>query len=126
MKRMIEARPVTPEEITVLRWLLENAPVGDIAGYRDQKLEDLHVVGGCDCGCVSAFFESDAGIRLEMIADAIAAYPDGEQSNLILWGRAGRIAWLEVCDVGPKSAHRMPAIENLRRWEQYFDTDSPA
>jgi hypothetical protein len=122
---MIEPRPVTPEEIAVLRWLLENAPVGDIAAYRELKVEDLRVVAGCDCGCVSALFESDQrGIK--MIADALAVYADGEQANLILWGRAGRITWLEVCDVGPKSAHRMPAIANLRRWEQLYDTNSPA
>jgi hypothetical protein len=112
--RAIE-RQVTTEEVAVLRWLLDNAGVGPFEKYRNQRLEELLVVGECECGCVSAFFESDSSVRLEMIADANALYPDGEESDLILWGRAGRIAWLEVIDYRPDSAHRMPAIENLRR-----------
>ena len=126
MKPAIEPRPVTPEEVTILRWLLDNAGVGDVASYRSRNLDELQVVGACDCGCVSAFFESDPSVRLEMIADAMAVYPDGEQSNLILWGRAGRIAWLEVCDVGPSSAHRMPTTANLRRWEDLYEPHTGA
>jgi hypothetical protein len=119
IRRLDIDRPVTPEEVAILRWLLDNASVGDIAAYRMQKLEDLRVVEVCDCGCVSAMFESD-NRAVKMIADANANYPDGQQANLILWGKEGRITWLEVNDMHPNASHRMPAIADLRRWEEYF------
>jgi len=54
--------------------------VCDVAAYRDQKLEELRVVEICDCGCVSAFFESDnRGVK--MLADATAEYPDGQRAG---------------------------------------------
>jgi len=53
-----------------------------------------------------------------MIADALAVYPDGQQANLILWGRDGEIVWLEVNDLDPRAPHRFPEIPDLRTWEQ--------
>ena len=113
-------RPVTPEEVAIVQWLLDNAPVDDIAAYREQKPENLRVVEVCDCGCVSALFESDnRGVK--MIAAATAKYLDGKRAGLILFGKEGRITWLEVHDWDPDASHRMPTIADLRRWEEYFD-----
>jgi len=109
-------RPVTPSEAGVIRWLLDHAPVGDVSGYRLRPLEDLRVVGGCDCGCSSLFFGANEG-HLRMIADASAVYSDG-QEDLILWGREGEPIWLEVGVYDPRTPHPFPEIANLRTWEQ--------
>jgi hypothetical protein len=107
-------RPASAEEIAIVRWMLNNAPVGDIAAYRDVNLDDLHVVGACACGCISVDFEEGAWGHAKMIADATAEYPDGLRAGLILWGKDGRIVLLEVHDWDPDASHRMPTIADLR------------
>jgi hypothetical protein len=112
-------RPITSDEAAVVQWLLDQAPVGDVAAaaYRLHPAEELRVVGVCDCGCSSLFFVTGTG-NLRMIADAMARYPNGEEANLILWGREGEVAWLEVCDIDPRLPHRVPEVSALRTWEQ--------
>jgi hypothetical protein len=109
-------RTVTSNEAAVVGWLLDHASVGDVTAYRLRTLEDLRVVGGCDCGCASLDFQADpsgAGI----IADALAVYSDGQQAGLILWGLNGEIASLEVYDCHPEASRRFPEVSNLRTFE---------
>jgi hypothetical protein len=115
--RSIPERPITTAEAAVLGWLLENAPVGDVSAYREVQLEELRVVGGCDCGCSSLDFVPDA-FGETMIADAIAKYRDGQMVNLILWGCKGKIQWLEVVEMHPV-ADRFPELADLRTYEQW-------
>ncbi len=107
-------RPIAPNEICVLRWLLDNAAVGDVAEYRRRPLEELRVSKGCDCGCSSLAFQPHSWGGAKIIADASAAYADGRRAGLILWGRDGEIALLEVHDWHPGASHRFPEISNLR------------
>jgi hypothetical protein len=108
-------RPVTPEEAAVVAWLLDYAPVGDVTAYRLPPVEELRVVGGCDCGCASLDFQPHGwGAGAAIIADALAVYADGQQAGLILWGRAGEIVLLEVYDCDPGASHRFSQISNLR------------
>ena len=107
-------RPIAPNEASVIRWLLDNAAVGDVTAYRVHAIEELHVRRGCDCGCSSLDFQPDAWRGATIIADALAVYSDGQQAGLILWGRDGNIALLEVYDCHPKASHRFPEISNLR------------
>lgn len=112
------ARAVTPQEAAVVKWLLEHAPMGDVTAYRQRPPEDLRVVDGCDCGCFSLKFAPPrAGAR--MLADALAVYPDGQLTNLILWGRDGEVTWLELDDVDPRAPHRFPEMSDLRTWEEH-------
>jgi hypothetical protein len=110
-------RAISPDEAAIVQWLLDNAPVGDVAEYRQRPVEELRVAKGCECGCCSLFFQSNQG-GIRMIADALAVYPDGQQANLMLWGRERQITWLEVWDMDPRLPHRVPEIANLRTWEQ--------
>jgi hypothetical protein len=104
------------EEIAIVRWMLDNGAVGDVAAYREVCLDDLHVVEGCACGCVSVDFEKGARGHAKVIAQAEAKYPDGVRAGLILWGKEDRIVLLEVYDMDTDSSHRMPSIENLRQF----------
>ena len=107
-------RAVAPNEAAVVRWLLEYAAVGDVAAYRRRPVEELRVLKGCDCGCSSLDFQPNAWGGAEIIADAFAIYSDGQQAGLILWGRDGEIALLEVYDCHPNASHRFPEISDLR------------
>jgi len=102
----------------VLRWLLEHAAVGDASAYLTQPVEQMRVVGGCDCGCSSLDFVPNA-YGETIIADALIAFPDGQQAGMILWDAGGQIQWLEVYEGHPGSADRFPEIANLRTWEQW-------
>ena len=108
-------RAITPHEAAILRWLLDNAPKGDVAAYRECQLEQLRVVGGCQCGCSSLDFLPDTrGARI--VADALAVYPDGQKAGLILWGRDGEMVSLEVYDLHPEASRRVPEIADLRNY----------
>lgn len=96
--------------------MLENAAIGDVAEYR-QCLEELQVVRGCDCGCSSLFFEQGCG-GLRMLADAYAVYPDA-LAGLLLWGRDGRIHWLEIYDWHPGANRRFPELADLCTFVDY-------
>ena len=112
-------RSITPSEAAVVRWLLDNAAVGDIAAHRVQPLDDLRVVPTrCDCGCSSLYFESAEFGGVTMIADALVVYPDEQMAGLILWAKDARIVWLEIYDCHPGASQRFPEIVHLRPWEQ--------
>jgi hypothetical protein len=107
-------RSIAPGEITVLEWLLDNAGIRDVSAYRIRPLSELRVVSRCDCGCVSLTFQSGGWGNAKIIADARAAYPDGQLAGIILWGRDGEIVLMEVHDYHPNSSHRVLEIANLR------------
>jgi hypothetical protein len=98
---------------------LDHAPVGDVAAYRLHPIEELRVVGGCDCGCSSLSFRPNAWrAGCGIIADALAVYSDGQQAGLILWGRDGEIASLEVYDCHPEASRRFPQTSDLRPFKE--------
>jgi hypothetical protein len=110
-------RAITPNEAAVVQWLLDRAPVGDVAAYRSRPVEDLRVVGGCGCGCSSLDFQPEGSGKAAIIADARAVYPDGQQAGLILWGRDGEVVQLEIYDCDPDASRRFPELTDLRTFE---------
>ena len=111
-------RPISANEAAIIGWLLDNAPMVDVAPYRTRPPEELRVQSACDCGCISVGFQPQLYPRgARIIADALAVYPDGQQAGLILWGLDGSIVSLEVYDCHPDASHRMPGIVDLRTWD---------
>lgn len=116
-------RAISPNEVKVINWLLDHALV-DVTAYRLHPVEELRVVGGCNCGCTSLYFTSDEELgKVLMVADELAVYPDGQQAGLLLWGRDGQIVWLEVYDFHPGSSHRVLDVSNLCTWEELGRSD---
>jgi hypothetical protein len=117
MKRAAEPRSISPHEAAIVEWLLDNAAVRDVSAYRAKPISSLHVVGGCDCGCSSLFFADDHEDHRkghpDMLADALAVYPDKQKCGLILWGRGQEIVWLEVYEMN-LVADRVPEIADLQ------------
>jgi hypothetical protein len=96
-------RAISPNEVKVVKWLLDHALV-EVTAYRLQPLEHLRVVGGCTCGCTTLHFKPLELLRgKKMLADELAIYPNGQQAGLILWGLEGEIVMLEVYDSQPGS-----------------------
>jgi len=112
-------RPIQPNEIAVLQWLLDHAAMGDASGS-EYRLDDLRVVPtACQCGCASLDFEIGGWGGARILADALVLYPEGKKAGLILWGKNGRITGLEIYDLDPKASHHFPELANLRTWEQF-------
>lgn len=110
-------RAISPNEVEVVKWLLDHALV-DVTAYRFQPVEQLRIVGGCPCGCTTLHFQPPELLKgKRMLADELAIYPDGQQAGLILWGREGEIVMLEVYDSQLGSSHRFPDVSNLSTWE---------
>jgi hypothetical protein len=116
MGRSITQRNITPHEAAIIEWLLDHAAMRDISAYRTRPVTALRVVGGCDCGCSSLDFQPDVSGPTEMLADAVAVYPDKTKAGLILWGRNNEILSLEVYEMDPV-ADRVPEITDLCRWD---------
>lgn len=116
MKRGSVPRGVTAAETAVIEWLLDHAAVCDVAPYRTTPVAGLSVTGGCRCVCGSLDFHTVSQGPLTMLADALAIYPGGRRAGVILWGRQGEIATLELygMDAVP---NRPPRVSDLRRWE---------
>jgi hypothetical protein len=108
-------RAITADEAAVVRWLLDHAPVGDVTAYRLQHVEELRVIGGCDC-CSSLEFRPKGWGGAGIIADAWAVYSDGHRDDLILWGRDGEIVLLEVVNYHREASHGFPQISELRNF----------
>ena len=116
-------RSITPDEVKLVNWLLDHALV-DVAPYRLRPVEHLRVIGGCECGCASLYFQPQGQPgKLKMLADELAVYPDGQQAGLILCGCDDEIVELEVYDFQPGSSHRVPDVTNLCTWDELRHRD---
>ena len=117
----LTAKAITESEIAVLQWLLEHAAVGDVVAYRAKALDQLQVRPCCDM-CAGLLFQDAQPIKVgfQMLADALAVYPDGQIAGVLLWASGGEFAWLELHDtVTDGTAKRFPGTSDLRTWEQH-------
>ena len=111
------SRAIALNEAAVVRWLLDHAGAANAATYQVLSVGELMILEGCPCGCASLDFQPDAWRGSEIVADALAVYPDGQQAGLILWGREGEIVLLEIYDCHPEASHRFPDIPSLRTYD---------
>ena len=114
------SRAITEAEIAVLRWLLEHAAVTDVALYQAKALDRLQAWPCCE-ECAGLLFQDAQHIKIgfEMLADALAVYPDGQIAGVLLWASGGEFAWLELHDINAiGTAKRFPGTSDMRTWEQ--------
>jgi len=113
------SRSISSAELEIVRWMLQRAPTAVGKAYGAASLERLSVVDKCHCGCVSIDFEpSGQSSGAQVIADAVASWPNGIKAGVILWGKEGRVTGLEVHDMDPDSAKKLPTVAVLRTWDE--------
>lgn len=94
-------RPVTPEEIAVIRATLDRAPVSPEFSALTTGLERLRAIDQCSCGCDSVeFAEHGRTRRSSPIGDGIGTTPAGGTVGVIVWGTPDAVTSLEVYDLG--------------------------
>jgi hypothetical protein len=118
MTPAITPRPVTPEEVAVIRAALAQVPSRTPAGPLRKALEDLEVVGRCDCGCDSVdFVPSVSDLHSRPIADGMGTTASGGTVGVIVWGTDDAVTSLEIYDLGAGEAGpRLPVPETIRSW----------
>jgi hypothetical protein len=112
----VPERPLSQEELALVRWLLTNAPVAGSLADLAPLVASLRVVGRCSCGCPSVDFRSNGqSSPFRPIADATGRTADGAQVGVILWGHEDVISGLEIYQmVG--LVRELPAVESLKPW----------
>jgi hypothetical protein len=73
-------RAISPNEVKVVKWLLEHTLV-DVTAYRLQPVEQLRVVGGCGCGCTSLDFKPVEQLRGKKIS-YLSRWPTGRTDSV--------------------------------------------
>lgn len=119
-------RPISSEELELVRWLLENCAFRDVSSFSARSLEGARVVSGCSCGCSSVDFVQGGGrVGSIILAEAFALWSDGIRAGVVLWARQDTVTGIEVYDMDPDSSHRSLTPDVLRRWEDFYPPDSP-
>ena len=113
----VAVRPISAEERAVLERALRFAATGDAAGFPIEKLDSLHVVGKCPCGCASIDFRHlNEGEIAEVVADAIGETRDGEQVEVLVFALDGDVVALEIVGYADTPA-RLPIASTVRGWD---------
>jgi hypothetical protein len=118
MTPAITPRPISAAEVAVIRAALVQVPSRSPAGALKKPLEDLEVVGRCDCGCDSVdFVPSVSDLHSRPIADGMGTTPTGGTVGVIVWGTDDAVTSLEVYDLGAGDAGiRLPVPDTIRSW----------
>ncbi len=113
-----EDRPLTSEELTLVRWLLEHGTTAARVYLR--QLLDARVVSRCYCGCASIDFViggviPSPGEGIVILADYEYRTTDGHLCGVFVFERAGLLAGLEVWSVdGLSTPSVLPGIDQLK------------
>jgi hypothetical protein len=101
----------------VIRAALERVPSASPAIELLIPVEDLRVVGQCECGCDSVDFVPSNAEHSRPIADGLAATPNGGMVGVIVWGTDDAVTSLEIYDLGAGDGNvRLPAPESIQPW----------
>ena len=95
--RVADGRPLSTEERTLLEWLLAHGCPN--AGRYAAQLPQVTVVSRCACGCPTIDLAVEGKQTFgasELVADVEGRSPDGISVGVILHGREGQLAELEV------------------------------
>src|SRR6266540_522838 len=113
-------RPITPEEVAVIRTTLERAPVSPEHSGLAAQVDHLRAVDRCSCGCDSVDFERGGAVRpAKPIGDAIGTTPAGGVVGVIVWGRDDAVTALEIYDLGAgDDGLRLPVLSSIRGFRE--------
>jgi len=111
-------RPLTAQEATLVRWLLEHGNA-DAPSFLAQ-LADARVVSRCRCGCASIDFALGgavplAGSGLHVLSDFQWQDADESLFGVFVFAKDGKLSGLEMWSIdGLAAAASLPEVEQLR------------
>lgn len=112
----VEDRPLTDEERSLTRWMLEHGKPEALAFL--PQLDHARVVSRCPCGCGSVVFaikgqKAPAGTGMQPVADFVFG-GDDDLCGIFVFAQAGLLAGLEVYGLAIDAPMVLPLPEQLR------------
>ncbi len=118
-KRTKINRPISAQEIEVLRMTLARTAAAPEFKRLTASTDHLRVVGKCDCGCDSVDFVEQGKTQSKPIADGIGSTSRGGKVGVIVWGTSDMITGLEVYDLGAGDHYiKLPTPDSFKSFER--------
>ena len=118
MQPITPARPLTEIEAEVIAAAIARAPLGDPGPSSSYLQPKPQVVGRCDCGCDSIFFEGiETAKEQYRIADGLGYSSEGEEIGIIVWANNGRVVHLELYNFS-ENLPRLPLPNSVCPFEE--------
>jgi hypothetical protein len=120
-KEVVTPRPLTPEELALLNWLLEHG-LPEAKTFASQ-VGKIRATPWCDCGCPSISLHVEDGAPLGIgsrspIADVVGTTPEGKKVGLLLFQKDGKLDLLEEYELDViEGDWGFPVIDSLQTWE---------
>ena len=112
-------RPINAEEVRIIRAALERCAEIPNASALVTNLDELRVVGGCECGCASVNFSIELPEHKKPIADGLGILSNGERVGVIVWGTPEAVIGLEVYDMSATvTGVPLSQVQTVIPWEQ--------
>jgi hypothetical protein len=119
MTRTTEPRRISSAETAVIQAALDRAPTASPLVRLPLPLEELRVVGLCECGCDSVdFVPVESAVHSRPLADGIGTTSAGGDVGIIVWGTDDAVTGLEIYDLGAGDGDvRLPVSGSIRPFE---------
>ena len=120
-KKLLPPQPLSPEELALLNWLLENG--SPEAKTFAPQIEGIRATHWCSCGCPSINLHVDENAPLGanphgLVADVLGKTCDGQQVGVILFHKDGKLSLLEVYALSLiEGAFGLPSLDSLQTSE---------
>jgi hypothetical protein len=121
-EKLVTPRPLTPEELALLNWLLEHG-LPEAKTFAPQ-LENIRATPWCDCGCPSISLHVEEGLPLGIssyspIADFVGKTQDGKKVGLLLFQKHGKLDLLEEYELDVMEGDwGFPVMDSLEAWQR--------
>ena len=113
------SRPISVEEVRIIRTALLSCAVIPEAPGLLATLGNLHVVGGCECGCASVQFVIKTTEYRRPIAEGLGILPNGDCVGVMVWGNAEEVTGLEIYDLSAvASGLALSQLQSVIPWEE--------
>jgi hypothetical protein len=112
-------RPINADELRIIRAALERCAEIPSVSALVASLDELRVVGGCECGCASVNFSVAPPEHKKPIADGRGILPNGFRVGVIVWGTPEAVTGLEVYDMSATvTGLPLSQVQTVIPWEQ--------
>ena len=111
-------RPITNDEVTVVRAALERCAETPDAQKLLPTVSSLQVVDQCRCGCPTVDFARSASAHPRPIADGLGVSSNGGRVGVIIWGVSDAITGLEIYDMSANASKLKLKDLKIIPWEE--------